>query len=285
MNETAILINTRDRVTELAMLLLSLDNQIYDNFDVFILDDAGLNPNTNYHFFNCIVNVLKMHNHKVFTRSTGFPHGVSRARQVIVDWAMESDYKFFVRLDDDCWCEPDYLYRLRYLMKDYDIGSGVTIPCQPVFKRNPDYLKGIICRVILDENGNHILNADDCGMPYIREIILPAHHFRSCAMIKRSVHEKIKYYPTRLSMNGFREEQIFSYKAQMEGFKIGVDTFAITYHQMTPSGGEKPTMNMVPFNQNIFEEFTKENKDKLNLIFSKEPIPDPLELKKENNLI
>ena len=69
MSETAILIGAKDRATELAMLLQSLFTSEYQDFDIFILDDAGNNPNTNYHFYNCIVSMLRMQGHTVVKRS------------------------------------------------------------------------------------------------------------------------------------------------------------------------------------------------------------------------
>jgi len=289
MKETAVLINVRDRPTELALLLQSLRTQIYQDFDIYILDDCSGTPLTNYHFFNCLVARLKMENHNVFIRGTPFPHGVSRARQAIVDWAMERDYKYFLRVDDDVILQPDYIERLsKVIKKGYDIASGVTVPMgEATFKRDPKFLKGIANRVIIDKDGNYIFNGDDCGMEYTDSIILPAHHFRSCALIKREVHEKVKYYPTKLSKHGFREEQIFSYKAQMKGFKIGIDTKAVNYHQLTPSGGERfpDQKELVKFNQRILEEFTRENREALRKIFPDEPKLHPLELNKQTNLI
>jgi len=285
--EIAVLINTKDRVTELGMVLESLHFQTYQDFDVYILDDAGNNPNTNYHHFNCIINLMKR-THKVFMRKTQFPFGVSRVRQEIVDWAMKGDYKYFLRIDDDVVLESDFIERLLVLMQDYDIASGVTPPMvQPTFIRNSEYIGKIINRVILDKDGEYIMNGDDCGMSYTDSVILPAHHFRSSALIKREVHEKVKYYPTRLTKHGFREEQIFSYKAQIEGFKIGIDTGAIAWHQQTPSGGERfPDSNeLVKQNQQVLVDFTKEHKDKLNELFTHEDIPTKLQLQKENNLL
>jgi GT2 family glycosyltransferase len=223
-------------------------------------------------------------------KRTDFPNVVSRARQTIVDWALiENDYEYTLRVDDDVVLESNYIERLlKVIDKGYDIVSGVTIPMQiPVFTRDPKYLNGIINRVILDNEGNYIMNGDDCGSSYTDSVILPAHHFRSCALIKRIVHDKVKYYPTRLSKHGFREEQIFSYNAQIEGFKIGVDTQAVNYHQITPSGGERfPDQgNLTMFNQQILEEFTKEHRDELNKIFTHDNMPSELELLKENNLI
>ena len=112
-------------------------------------------------------------------------------------------------------------------------------------------------------------------------------HLREEHLIKREVHDKVKYFPTRLSKHGFREEQIFSYNAQMAGFKIGVDTGAINYHQLTPSGGERfpDQVDLVKFNQNILVEFTKEHKDELNKLFTHDNMPTELNLKRENNLL
>ena len=285
MKQTAILINVKDRPTELTMLLQSLRTQTYKDFDIFILDDCSGTPLNTYHFFNCITNRLVQENHKVFVKRTGFTHGVSKARQKIVDWAKD-DYKYLLRVDDDVVLESDYIERLfKVLDQGYDLASGVTVPmASPTFSRNPKFLKGIVNRVILDEEGNYIMNGDDCGMNYTESVILPAHHFRSCALYKSKIHEKANYLPTKLSAHGFREEQLFSYRLLMQGFKIGVDTQAINYHQLTPSGGERPTTNLTPFNQQILLEYTKEHKDELKKLFPNEPMPTELELTKQTNL-
>lgn len=290
MNETVILVNVRDRPTELALLLQSLRTQTYQKFDIVILDDCSGTPLSSYHFFNCIITRLKLENHNVFLKKTQFPHGVSRARQAVVDYALSKrDYKYTLRVDDDVVLESDYIERLfKVIDAGYNIASGVTVPMNgQIFKREPRHLNGIVNRVILDKDGNHIMNGDDCGWAYTESMILPAHHFRSCALIKKEVHDKVKYYPTKFSKHGFREEQIFSYKAQMEGFTIGVDTQAINYHQMTPSGGERfaDSRDLTTFNQKVFEEFTREHKEELSKIFGHENIPSELALLKETNLI
>lgn len=288
MTDTAILINTCNRATELALLLQSLRTQTNKDFDVYILEDSSNIPLTNFHFFHCLVNRMKLEGNKVFYQSTPFNYGVSRARQAIVDWALGSDYKYFMRVDDDVILEDDYLERMLAVFtskENYSIASGVTSPMiASHIKRDAKNINKYVNRVILDKEGNYIFNGDDCGITYLpTNKILPAHHFRSCALMKREVHEKVKYYPTKLSKHGFREEQIFSYKAQLEGFKIGVDLNAMAWHQLTPSGGERPTTNLTPFNQQILLEFTKEYKDELNKIFPYEEL-DSLELNKETNL-
>lgn len=291
-NKTVVLINVKDRPTELAMLLQSLRTQTTQNFDILILDDCSSTPLQNYHFLNCIIQQIKQEGHRLFLKRTDFSEGVAKARQKIVDWAgsIPFKWKYYLRVDDDVVLEPDYIDRLfKVLDAGYDLASGVTVPMTgPSLKRDPKHLHGVINRVILDKEGNYIWNGDDCGMMYTESIILPAHHFRSCALYRAEIHDKANYWPTPLSWHGFREEQIFSYRVLMEGYKIGVDTQAVNYHQMTPSGGERPTgtPENTNFNQEQLENFTKINQDKLRKIFNfgKKWHPKDLELKKSCNL-
>ena len=76
MNNTLVLINVKDRPSELALLLQSLRTQTFQNFDVMILDDCSGTPLVNYHFFNCLINRLKQENHKVFIKRTEFSEGI-----------------------------------------------------------------------------------------------------------------------------------------------------------------------------------------------------------------
>lgn len=284
MNKTAILICVRDRPNELCMLLESLKYQDYQDFDVFILDDSSGTMLNNYHFLNMMITRLILENHVVRIKRTEFVHGVSKARQRIVDWANEFDYKYYCRLDDDVILEKDYLSRLiNVINKGFDLASGVTIPFTPTFKRDPKFLNGIGNKIVLDNEGNFLFNGDDFGMPYTKSEIVKIHHFRSCALYKREIHNKVNYTPTRLSNNGFREEEIFSLKCLMNGFKLGADTQAVTYHLMCPSGGERDTMDRASFNETILKEFVKENKDKLPKEFFTEI--DKLEQMKESNCI
>lgn len=290
--KTAILINSRDRVSELTLLLQSLRTQSHQDFDVFILDDASGTPFQGSHFFNCLVNRLKNEGHRVFMKRNNNSMGVVHARQNIVDWVKSTtlEYTYYLRADDDVVLEPDYIEKLISVIGDgYDMASGVTVPMMGgTIKRDPEHLNGIANRIILDEEGNYIMNGDDCGIEYLSSLILPAHHFRSCVLYKAEIHDKANYLPTRLSQkHGFREEQIFSYRCLLAGFTIGVDTGAINYHQMTPSGGERThaSQDLINFNQKQFLEFTKKYKDELKKLFPNEPMPSKLALTKQNNLL
>ena len=289
-NKIAVLVNVKDRPTELSLLLQSLRTQSVQDFDVFILDDQSGTGLQHYHFMNCQIARLKIEDHKVFIMTTEFPHGVSKARQRIVDWARDmGKYEYFLRVDDDVCLEPDYIERLlKVIDQGYDLASGVTVPMAgPTFIRDPKFIGDTVNRVILDEQGNFIMNGDDCGMAYLDSVILPAHHFRSCALYKSEIHDKVNYTPTKLTAHGFREEEIFSFKLLLNGYKIGLDTGAINYHQLTPSGGERfaDSADLIKQNEKVLRDWTKDHKDELRKLFPNEPMPSKQELMKETNLV
>lgn len=260
MNRTIIHIATRDRPTELFGLLQSLRTQTYQDFDVLILDDGGGTPFQNYYFLNYIIARMKMEGTNITIIRNNIASGVSSARQQLVDYTMkELKHEYICRLDDDILLEKDYLEQLMMGIKQgYDLMSGLTIPfASPVQVRDIIQIEPIVGECILDDKGELIMNMDDCAVLYTEHKILPTHHFRSCALYKRELHEKGVDYNSRLSKNGFREEQILSFKAILKGFKLGVNTGAINYHLMTPSGGERDTMNMTEFNQEVLDSTVK----------------------------
>jgi len=282
----AINIANRDRPTELALLLQSLRTQTNQEWDIFLFNDNSGTPLTTYHFLNCLFARLKQEDHRVFIENAEFNHGVSRAREELVKKSLSSieDYDYILRIDDDVILEPDFIERLlRVIGEGYDIASGVTPPLVPIFKRNSDMVK--IANEVVMDGEKTLFDGDDCGILYTESKIVPAHHFRSSALMKKEVHKQVKYYPTRLTKHGFREETLFSFRAQMKGFKIGVDLGAIAWHLNTPSGGERfaESQQMIEFNKKVLDEFIQENQAELNKLFPKREISD-LERMKETNL-
>lgn len=255
-NELLITIGTRDRPTELYGLLNSLRVQTYKKFDIMIIDDAGGNPIMNYYFIPYTMNRLKIEGHNVIYIRNEYNKGVSGIRQQAVEEGLKyKQYKYFLRIDDDSICEPNYIEELfKVIEAGYDIASGVVPPfAHPEVKREIKFVEPIIGECKLNSTGDLIINQDDCGSLYVEHKILPSHHFRSCALFKREVFESGVNYISRLSKNGFREEQLISFKAIIKGFTIGCNTGAICWHLLTPSGGERDTMNLCQFNQTIME--------------------------------
>jgi len=231
---------SRDRVTEISLLMQSLRTSECQDWDLFILDDNSGTRMDSFHFFNCLTDRLRMEGHRVVLMRNDLSKGIARARQQLVDYTMEQgDYDFILRLDDDVMVEPDYITKLLEVIDEgYDIASGVTPRINvPFIERETKYVKPYINAIQVKED-KIVFNGDDCGYAYLTNEIIPAHQFRSCALIKTNVHEKVKY-PDNLAIHSFREEAFFSVNALKLGFKIGVSTGAVVLHFQTPSGGER----------------------------------------------
>lgn len=257
----AIMVGYRDRPTELALLLESLRNQTYKEFDLFVSDDCSGSPLNNYHFLICLINKMNDEGNFIKYSRNEFNLGVSKNRQKLVDWVLkDGDYPLLARLDDDVILEPDYLEKLVKMTDEYDLVTGVTpFIGQPQFKRESRFIQPVGNKVILNDKGEFLFNGDDFGMEYLDEAIIPIHHFRSCAIMKREIFDKVSY-DSRLTKHGFREEQIFSFKCMIEGFKMAVNTKAVAWHLLTPSGGERfaDSQELQKINEEVLKDFTKE---------------------------
>src|SRR3990167_7272483 len=260
----SVLINYRDRPTELALLLQSLWTQKYHDaqLKIYILDDCSGTTLFSYHFLVCLFNKLSESGIPIVYNRNEFNLGVSKSRQKIVDWALKDGFgDLFLRVDDDVILDKCYIYRLlEVIARGYDLASGVTpFIGQPSFKRESKFIEPVGNKVILDDKGNFIHNGDDCGMLYHDKAVLPLHHFRSCALYKKEIHEKVNY-DSRLTKHGFREEEILSFKMIVNGYKLGLHTQAIAWHLQTPSGGERfaDSNDLIRINEKVLHDFTRE---------------------------
>jgi glycosyltransferase involved in cell wall biosynthesis len=241
MHKVDIMLVTKDRPSEVALLLQSLRTQTFQNWDLFICDDRSGIPLQAHHFLNMILNRLKLENHIITMWRNDIPLGVTRLRKNTMEKIMKyGNGNLVLRLDDDNILQPDYIERLiKVIDSGYDIASGVVPHIGiPFIKREIKCVKPFISDVKLNEKGEIIYFGDDCGMEYIEDEIIPSVNFRSMALIKKKVHEDVEY-EDNLGFCSYREEQWFSFKSLLKGYKIGVDTGAIAYHLFTPSGGER----------------------------------------------
>ena len=231
-------ITTKDRHSEVALLLESLRKQTFQEWDLIVLDDASGTSLTQCHFLGALFSRLKLEGHYIKTLRNNTSQGVCHARNRLIEMD-DFDNPLICRLDDDILLEPDYLQRLHdvIIKEGYDMASGI-IPLlgSPGHERENEFLGKIINEHKLDEEGNLTQNNDECGYCYLDEGIYPTHQFRTNCMYIRRVQETIKY-PINLTTVGFREEGFFSFAAILAGFTIGVDVQAKAYHLQTPSGG------------------------------------------------
>jgi len=127
------------------------------------------------------------------------------------------------------------LYKI-YNFPNDKVGGGYT-PALISGDQTEKLINQLLITIEEDVPGDIVEFGDDCGMCYINaKDVLPADHFRSCALYKSSAHELFKY-ETNLSPVGFREESFFSLRAKWLGMKIGVDLSTHAWHFQTPSGG------------------------------------------------
>ena len=238
-NRISIHICSKDRHSEVALLLQSLRSQTIQNWDVILLDDASGAPIINCYFISSLLTRLKLENHRIKIIRNNISFGCCSARQKCID---EDDFEneYTLRLDDDVILEKDYIEKLLMVINSgYDMSSGVVpLLNMPEVKREVKFVLPIINRKEFDSEGNIIKYGDDCGFCYIEEEIIPTHEFRTNCLYKSEINNKVRY-PDNLTSVAFREEAFFSMKAIIDGYKIGIHTGAIAYHLQTPSGGNR----------------------------------------------
>lgn len=258
-----IMLPTRDRPTEVALLLQSLRTQTHKDWDLYIYDDRSGVPIQAHHFLQMIIARIKLEGHNVIIWRNQIPLGVTRLRRNMVEKILEvSNGDALLRLDDDNILEPDYIERLvKCLESGYDIASGLVPHCGvPFLKRHTKYVKPFISDVKLNDKGEIVSFGDDCGIEYIEKEIIPSVNFRSMALMKKEVMKNV-LYEDNLGFCSYREEQFFSFKAILKDFSVCVDTGAIAYHLNCPSGGERTNEYYTGLqnNHNLLSNFCQKN--------------------------
>jgi len=239
-NRVTVHICTKDRHSELGLLLQSLRTQTYKNWDIVLLDDASGGHVLQCQFLGALFARIKLEGHKIKFVRNEISQGCCAARNKCID-EDDFDNAYTFRCDDDVILEPDYIERLLNVIAKggYDLASGVVpLLAQPVIKRKLEFIKPIINEHKLDDTGALVMNKDDCGFCYLEEVVIPTHQFRTNCLYKSEINKKVRY-PDILTTVAFREEGFFSFKAIIEGYKIGVDTGAVAWHLQTPSGGNR----------------------------------------------
>ena len=241
MNKGRITIHiaTRDRHTELAILLESLRHQSYQDFDVLIVDDASGTPPTQAYFISYLITRMKLEGHKFKMIRNGFSQGCCYARNKCIE-EDDFDNEFTFRCDDDVVLNSDYIEKLlEVIEKGFDMASGVVPGLNaPEVKRNVENVGAVINKKELDDEGNITKYGDDCGYCYTEDKIILTPEFRTNCLYKSEIN-KVVSYPQTLTTVSFREEGFFSFGAILEGYTIGINTAAKTYHLQCPSGGNR----------------------------------------------
>ena len=261
---------TYNRVGEFGMLLSSLRFQTFKDWDLVIIDQSET-PSKNYKQISDILTRLKLDGHGVKYVIDQLRKGISATRNKAV---MEDPWKneYIVRLDDDSFCEIDYLERLMKIVTkgcdDYvetgeceherkegeckfsmmgfvekigAVGGIVPLLGSPNIIRDTRFLKNNFDEIIY--NDGRITVTDNGGYSWLPNKVLLSHHLRSCFLFRRSAWEKVNGFSEDMggSISGFREETDFSIKLAQAGYFLLLDTGAKAYHMPAMTGGARGT--------------------------------------------
>lgn len=247
MRELVINVLTNNRVSELSILLTSLINQTFQEWDLVLIDDGSEQPCTNYKFFNDLIGRLRINHCVKFLRHAvpDFNIGKSRNEAVKISKTIPNNSaKYVIRIDDDSLCEKDYVEQLYLTFKKLEsdgVNPGAIGGVVPMLE-GPNYYRKlplIFNETVFSEEGDILRMEDDGGFDYYDDKLLPTHHIRSSFLFSVKAHDEAGEHPIEYGPTGFREETDFSFRLRMKGYTLWTLTGAKCYHQKARSGGAR----------------------------------------------
>ena len=221
----------------LAILLSSLLRQVILNWDIIIVyEDEDI---VNDHSIKCLLNRMMFEGHRVKLINVK-EKGIGKLRNIALD---NDDCEYGCRIDDDSWCEPDYLGRLfSVFLKEKDVGAvGGTVPFignELIFAPKPEkWMK-------VTEHGS-VFDDSFLGYNCLSNEYFPADHLRSSYMYKNEVMKKVRFPEVFDRYAGFREETLPCIQLKKLGYKNFIIPSARAWHFAAPKGGCRDVWNIV----------------------------------------
>lgn len=232
-----------NRGIEISLLLQSLLNQTYQDFDINIIDDNS----NNFLYENTTVNSLfKLHenlNHKI-NIIKGQQKGPHFAGQLLLE---NSHHELILRLDDDVTLQSDCVEKLINCFNDNDIvavGPIYLLPFKNIsdqivdLNNISDYDKTIMTTVhLINDNEIYVNGAFQMNILLNSKGNIKVQHLHSGFMYKKSALEKIDGYFLGYSKVSHREETDTSYRLFLDGGKLLICPDAIAFHFHPMFGG------------------------------------------------
>jgi len=223
-------IPTKGRYDKLVLTLQALAFQTHQDMHIIMIDDTE--QPTDLRTIPAYQAVFELFNaHKItFQLEYGQKRGQHISHQRIQEMA-QTDWIW--RIDDDEIPEPSVL---SILLSDAIVGMNVGAVGGLVLSPNPAWLPTlptIVRSSITDPNQN---------VQWFRhpvEHTFEVDHLHSTFLYRRG-HEKFNPF---LSPAAHREETLFSYGLKRQGFRLLVDTSAVTWHFRDMSGGIRSHRN------------------------------------------
>jgi len=254
-----------NRGIEISLLIYSLLEQTYQDFDIIIIDD---NSNDFLYENTTLKSLLKLHknlNHNV-TIIKGKRLGPHHAGQLLLE--NSNNYHLIYRADDDVTLQQDCIEKLINCFDDKEVvasGPIYILPFKDISEQTLDLNKmfelytkkdyRVLGLVYLTDDGHVNVNGAlqmNILLNYNENISVE--HLHSGFMYKKSALEKIGGYFLGYSKVGHREETDTSYRLFKDGGKLVVCPEAVAFHYHPFFGGIRTDANGVPNDTNLWTE-------------------------------
>ena len=220
----------------LAILLSSLLRQTFKQWDLILVFEGDLLED---HAIKSLINRIMFEGHRVKCINVNFK-GIGRLRNIALD---QDDCEFGCRIDDDSWCEPDYLERLFSVVStEKKVGVvGGTVPLmgdELRYSARPDeWMK-------VSEHGSTFDESFLAHNTLIDEYF-PATHLRSSYMYRNETMRLVRFPEQFDKYAGFREETLPCIQLKRKAFKNFIIPRARIWHFACPDGGCRDTWKQV----------------------------------------
>ena len=224
MNDVTAYVSTKDRYPLLSQTLLSVALQTVKPQQCIIFDDATDPPRSAdalVQRYPAYAQVFQLF--QEYGISWQVVYGQKRGQHISHQTSQEiAKTKWLWRIDDDEVAEPDVLEKLLSRV-DSGVGAvgGLVLSPSPL--------------PVPSDAANIISDLDRPNLQWFKQSpqLLEVDHLHSTFLYRRGVAE----YELTLSPAAHREETLFSYSIKRKGFKVLVDTSAVTWHFRAPTGG------------------------------------------------
>jgi ADP-heptose:LPS heptosyltransferase len=238
---------TKDRYENLALLLWSLCEQNFKDFDITIIDDSE--NRTDIRELNYMGHILKRldKNGNQWRVEFGRKKGPHWCHQQIIDGARNP---LIYRVDDDCILDRNCLQELVNTYEDLSIKEGVLlhkkigavgpIVLDPSVDPNLEYLP-----LRYQSFKKYQGKVDECGVNFGEhqwrrhpdDELQDVQHLYSSFLYSKEVADKIGGYDLEYDLPGHREETDFTLRLWKTGLRLVVNPKALVWHLRAPQGG------------------------------------------------
>ena len=194
--------------------------------------DNSINPISNDYLCSVLLTRIQWEGHRVkYISADPNERDIGKLRNIALD---ADDCKCGIRIDDDGYCDAEYLEKL-YHACEASTGFGAVGGLVPPMASEKLWTKPETYINKIDEFYDLQGEGDQC---YFRNQTQPmeADHLRSSFMYYNEVAKKFRH-PECYGKTGYREETDLTYRMKLAGLKLLVVPDAICWHIMAPIGG------------------------------------------------